>query len=515
MNYRYYRISNTSNLESGDIINIEFNIAYQDSGRRYILYSGAEEYDTNVRYVRVIDHLKVIIPKEKLVDLDVPRLIKTYTPHAMFKTTPDLIQYLIDIFRNNDMLAYIVTRSLKFVDDNVNKDRNYIDKLVSMLQSLGLDVASYEESSFSNVNELRDFTRILSMNHTELVGNIVGENLDIKITPAYKGKHIGTKINITDKIQLNAYNEIIGLKRKNKNGWQYIPVGRDLWSEWIVIEEDYSHRTRLASFHSAFPIHEHNMNYIIDSELRPECDCIREVGFDEYIEEWGWNLLLSEADAGVDFLNRIDTYYSFYLLDPPGEEKRIGNFIDDKYLTADVLDKDSWYDQWGITLDIIIKIILQAFKFEREDIIEQTSKAQGTTVFSFLLPNDCGNIRDIKMSEILCEIFGDYNARSIPADYKFSWDDSDERNLVNINRTNTTLVRTPEHNFLHKMELYGDMRAFINNENKHLTSLYYRAAYIKSPDMIGVIYVLRDRTIDTKYPQSIMMEFRDDDPLHV
>lgn len=502
-------------LRIGEIINIAFDIAYQDSSKSCILYSGAEEYDHNVRYVRVIDHLKINIPKEKLVDLDVPRLINTYTPHVMFKETQDLKQYLIDIFRNRDMLAYIITRSLKFVDDNVNKDRNYIDKLVSMLQSIGLDVAAYEESSFSNVNELRDFTRILSMNHTELVGNVISETLDIKITPSYKGKHVGSRIYVTDKIQLNAYNEIVGIKRPDKDGWQYLPVGQELWSEWIVVEEDYSHRTRLASFHSAFPNHEHNDFYVSNPDFRPECDCVREVGFDEYVEEWGWNLLLSKADPGVDLLNKIDTYYTFYLLNPSGEQKRIGNFIDEKYLTNDILDKDSWYDEWGITLDIVIKIILQAFDFEREDIVEQLGKAQGTTVFSFLLPDDMGNTRDIKMSQIMCEIFGDYNARSIPSTHKFNWDDTEERTLVNINRLDTTIVRTAEHNLLHKLEIFGDMRGLINNENKYLTSMYYRAMYIKSPDMIGVIYVLRNRTMETKYPQSIMMEFRDDDPFHM
>lgn len=490
----------------GKVIDISFNIAYRDVDKVYILYSGTDRTGYNITNVSIVDHNELSIPREKLLDIDVPRLIKTYTPHNMFKEAKDVKQYLIDIFQNKDMLAYIMTRSEKFIDDNVNKDRNYIDKLISMLNSLGMNIPNYEQSSFSNVNELRDFTRLLSMNHSELIGNEVSENLDILVTPLYTGKHIGERIYIDDKLLLNCRNEIIGIKRKTKNDYVTELLSEDDYSEWFVLKEDYSRVTRLISFHSAF-------EYDKISDTDDLTTVVREVGFDEYIEKWGWNLLLSKADPGVTLLNRIDTLYTFYLLKRKGISKRINNFIDEKYLNDNIIDKDSWYEDWGITLDIIIKIIIEALNYEKDDIFDNNIKVISTTVFSFIVPKS-ERERTVDMAEIFNEIFGPYNARSIPADYKYKWDDGEEKSIVNINRLNTTFVNDSIRPILHKMELYGDMRAYITENNTNLTDLYYRAAYIKSPYLLGVIYVLKDHKTNTKYPQSIMMEYRDDDPEH-
>lgn len=500
----------------GDVIDLHFLIVTEDGFKKYYKLSSTNKIDEYIRNVEIIDHLALNIPKEKLIDIDVPRLINTYTPHNMFKEAIDTKQYLIDIFKNKDMLSYIITRSEKFIDDNVNKDRNYIDKLVSMLQSLGIDISQYEESSFSSVNELRDFTRLLSMNHSELIGNNVNENIDILITPSYKGKHVGKRIYIDDTIVLNKYNEIIEIihktDKKDKDGnpiYDNIILDSDLYSEWIVIEEDYSHITKLASFHSVF---EGSIDFN-DYEENKSIEAKR-VTFDEYNQSWGWNLLLSKCDSKVELLNRIDTYYTFYLLNKKDQFKRIDNFIDEKYLTNDILDEASWNDKWGITLDILIKIILQSFNFEQDDTIKMLTKAQGTTLFSFLLVKE--NSKVIEMNNILERILGTFAARSIPSKYRFKWDDEAEKNIINIDNLNKEIINNDKRTFLHQLEIFGDMRGFINENIKAFTEYYYRVSYIKGPDMIGEIFMLKApyRTLDTDLPQSIMLEYRPDDPDH-
>lgn len=237
------------NIEITDaiVIAITADVRSVKSGKTftYTLLSSnvVNEEDNNCTVVDVIDQEAIIIPKEKYYDIDVPRLIKTYTPHSMFNAAPQSRQFLIDILQNEDALSYILTRSNKFIDDNVNKNRNYIDKLLSMLHSLGNDTSAYEQSSFTGVNELRDFTRILSMNHSEIIGNMVNEEYDISWNNLSHGDNIGNKININDIITLDKNNRVI----KINDAIVENP------SEYIVVRENYSNKTKLVSFHSAFP----------------------------------------------------------------------------------------------------------------------------------------------------------------------------------------------------------------------------------------------------------------------
>jgi hypothetical protein len=52
-------------------------------------------------------------------------------------------------------------------------------------------VTEYEKSAFEGVNDLKNFVRLLSMNHGDLVGHVIYEDLDIKISNDMKGKNVG------------------------------------------------------------------------------------------------------------------------------------------------------------------------------------------------------------------------------------------------------------------------------------------------------------------------------------
>jgi hypothetical protein len=40
---------------------------------------------------------------------------------------------------------------------------------------MGEDILEYEKGGFEGVNDLRDFVRLLTINHSELVGHVIGE----------------------------------------------------------------------------------------------------------------------------------------------------------------------------------------------------------------------------------------------------------------------------------------------------------------------------------------------------
>jgi hypothetical protein len=138
----------------------------------------------------------------------------------------------------------------------------------------------------------------------------------------------------------------------------------------------------------------------------------------DYIEEyWGWNLLLPDGfktmidkirkyEAEIDRLTAekespslkdyekadilekiriydnevnllykrkgdvLQGYYNFYLLKPQRDVIRQGNFISEDYITDEIADPNEWGRQWGITHDILMKILLTNAKLlSRRDVI--------------------------------------------------------------------------------------------------------------------------------------------------
>lgn len=188
------------------------------------------------------DFDNLIIPTEKFYNQNVPRLIDAYTPHRMFEKTPLLKKALIDFFDNDKFLDYIVTKGIHFFDDTTNIKSNYISFLIQTLQMMNVDAYEYDQTLLDGVNELRDFVRILSMNHTDLMGNYVNENYDIKFRPLYKGKHIGDNILVTDRIYLDRENKVIKFMRDGKVYFVLDP------NEYIVTVDNYTYQSKMVNF---------------------------------------------------------------------------------------------------------------------------------------------------------------------------------------------------------------------------------------------------------------------------
>jgi hypothetical protein len=55
----------------------------------------------------------------------------------------------------------------------------------------------------------------------------------------------------------------------------------------------------------------------------------------------------------------VDGYYTFHLLNPKVSTKRVGNFIDNEYITQRLESTNDWNDVWGITHEILMKILLK------------------------------------------------------------------------------------------------------------------------------------------------------------
>lgn len=201
----------------------------------------------------------IILPTEKYYNQDVKKLVDVYTPHEMFQNTPKLKETLVRVFENKRFLDYVLTKGINFFDDNVNIKSNYVVSLLDTLKMMGKDAFEYDQTTFEGVNELRDLCRILSMNHTELVGNLIDEEYDIKYTEHYKGKHIGDEIFVNDEIFV-LDNENINDKNVHNKGKviKIIRYGKEFVMEEppaLVVRDNYTNETKIVSFSDIVPDH--------------------------------------------------------------------------------------------------------------------------------------------------------------------------------------------------------------------------------------------------------------------
>lgn len=232
--------------------------------------------------------------------------------------------------------------------------------------------------------------------------------------------------------------------------------------------------------------------------------------------------MLFDAEQNTTLKNRIDTLYSFYLFIQPEESsKRIKNFIDEKYIDDVIGDADKWADDWGITLKILVKIILQALKFEKEEYEDITYLTKGLTKISFVFDEpEEPTIIKINTSNILRKVFGYYNIKSIPQTYKFSWNLNDwENTLQNIvypEVMNTEFEISRDKSTLFQcLTIVGDMRHIINSSNSSLNNLYYQAMSINGKDIVGNVFVLKDKENNPEnLPRSILMEYQTADKVY-
>jgi hypothetical protein len=82
---------------------------------------------------------------------------------------------------SNHYLDELLTVSSNFLDDTANIKRCFLSNLISTLEMMGEDVTQWEKGAFEGINDLKKFVRLLSMNHTELVGHVVKDEYDIRV----------------------------------------------------------------------------------------------------------------------------------------------------------------------------------------------------------------------------------------------------------------------------------------------------------------------------------------------
>lgn len=331
---------------------------------------------------------EITIPTEKKTEVDVSELVNTYMSHPMFDETNSIKEFFNIILKGNDLLSYTLTKSNHFLDDYANIKTCYLSSLIQNLKMMGEEVLEYEKGAFEGVNDLRDFVRILSINHSELVGKQMKKPHDTTIQLDRIGKNVGDEIFVDDilTLQTNDSNFNKGkIKKLTRGGVDYDFT--KIWSDGvdIIIHDKYTFENKIVNLRLA--------NKATVSIL-------------DYTPEWGWNLLLpqkykdclykleknkeyAQSHNGTNLystkeLNRIKEimkeqlrgYYGFYTLNPDVEVERKGNFLNPATITDKILEPDEWYSEWGCTHDILMKIIRDNGKLMNSEIVVDNDDLQ-------------------------------------------------------------------------------------------------------------------------------------------
>lgn len=305
---------------------------------------------------------KLILPSEKDVHEDVDRLLNVYMEHPMYENTDKLKLFLKNIFENNNMLSYIITKSKNFNNDNVNYKTCYIDKFLSILEMLDEPYKKYEINSFEKINTLKELTRVLSMNYSELFGNIITDNYDIKITDTYTGKNVADKLEYSDTILCDADYNIIGFRR-DKKIYKLIKS-----SPFIIIKDDFTSKTRLGSFYNIDTIQCELFDDQTEKWITDNKKFIDKVKFayklSDYTYNWGWSLNLPKEINSLKNKDKlIDSYYSFYLFNSNYKAERKYNFVKESTIPKSKKEKnsqitvDEWQEYFGFTYDCLLKVL--------------------------------------------------------------------------------------------------------------------------------------------------------------
>ena len=316
---------------------------------------------------KLVDLEEFVLPAEKKDEVDINRLLDVYMQHPMYDSTTNLKTLLSDIFNNKNVLSYIASKSTNFIDDNVDHKTCYIDKLLSVLDMLDTSVNRYDITSFEKVNDLREITRILSMNYSHLFGNVLTNEYDITVTKTSTGKNVGEIIDPNTIIFCDSDYNVIGYRRGSSIYQLSEP------SSYIIVKDDFTFKTYLASFHN---VSDYELEEFADQSEEWKMknqNFITQVAhsykLSDYDSSWGWSLNLPEESRTWNNKQElIDAYYSFYFFIPVKEKVRKYNFIDENTIPesedtpGEQISVEEWAKDFGFTHDCLMKVLTQNLK---------------------------------------------------------------------------------------------------------------------------------------------------------
>lgn len=276
-------------------------------------------------------HKNLLYPKVKTEKINVDKLIKVYTPHVMFDEASNLKEFLVQTLSES-----IQTSSEKiknFLNDTIYYRTTSIDNFVSILKSFNIDTNEYEISNLSSVEDLSELLKIMSINHSVLIGNKTTKEEDYNVyNKSEKGANVGFVIYPSDSIIF----EDGKISKIIRNGKE-TTIPNENRSEKIIVKDDYTNETKLCSLYSFSTLGKLSLNDITDEKVL------------------GMSLPKEFQEAMTKERREviINRYYTFYTFIPNTSKTFLNNYIDESTIGEDLFETEKWDETDGYTFDLL------------------------------------------------------------------------------------------------------------------------------------------------------------------
>ena len=321
-----------------------FNLEVEDNDKKF-------EYKNEK--IKALYGLRLPYKNYKYINFN--QVLDAYMGHTMYDNKDTIRAFFRQVFLFDDLFENINNKGFDFFDDIVNHKTCYIKNLQSILEMFDSSQLSYNLNSFDKINDLKELTRILSMQYSVLFGQYEKIEQNIQINGDNKGANVGDLLKPQDIIACDKDYNIRGIIRDNK--FNYVPT----MSTLLILYNMFNKETRLVSLYGIQPA-------ILPPNYEEYKELYNVVNFyklDDYDYSWGWNLQLpTEAESSPNKANIIDTYYSLYL--PAGniETERKYNYISTESLPKSDLPyeyymtKDEWDKKFGYAYNCLMKVLV-------------------------------------------------------------------------------------------------------------------------------------------------------------
>lgn len=329
-------------------------------------YIDGNESPTFLTCNKIVSLEELVLPAEKRPNIDGKKVFETYMQHPMYDDTPNLKTLLNDVFNRNNMLSYVTAKGINILDDNVNYKTCYLNKFLSILEMMDEPVTHFDMSSFDKINDLKELVRILTMNYSDLFGNILSNEFDIRITYTFKGFNVGDQLEPSDIIlceivkdspeDIGRAGDIVAIRRGNK----ILPLITK--TPYLILKDDFTFETSLVNFVGIDPPGIETFDDQTESwKASHEWTELYAYTLDDYNKSWGWVMNLpEEVDYKHNRAKFIDAYYTLYLFNPKNPQIRKYNFLSEDTIPKvndEQISVEDWNDDYGFAYDCLMKIL--------------------------------------------------------------------------------------------------------------------------------------------------------------
>lgn len=294
-------------------------------------------------------------PKQDYTEYSAKEIWNIYKTHPVFENLPFLDQYMLGIFESDNFLEKVINKGNNFVNDFGNINTCSIISLVSICESLNLTLDLYNNENFSQPESINRLLKILSINHSRLIGTKFKVKDEFETLDKLPGKNRGPQYNLTEKIYIKTVN--------GKRIWPIIVCYDRFAKQYFLLNTALLEKVRKSP--------------IKTDEQGEYFQLI------EYFKTWGWNLLLGDFEKELfniispnknlyQMLNllasepiedkareQLNKFYYFYQYIDTNETDIHNSYLKPETISDNIKDYNTWYKADGSIDRLLYKTLIE------------------------------------------------------------------------------------------------------------------------------------------------------------